>query len=151
MSVFDKYSCEGQMNIFDLGLWSGKTSPERSVPTAAKTSGQYSKKFAELRIKMPLFLNLRGGEGNGQQADASWDQESTEFIAWLGGYTMRSFGECPSEENVSRLSQILQDSPHPKYSLSAKACQGILNRAERRGKKLPEQLEAALRNQSHSC
>ena len=63
MSVFDKYSCEGQMNIFDLGLWSGKTSPERSVPTAAKTSGQYSKKFAELRIKMPLFLDLRGGGG----------------------------------------------------------------------------------------
>ena len=68
--------------------------------------------------------------------------------ALLGDYTTRSFGECPREENASRLSQILEVSPHPKYSLSAKACQGILNRAERRGKKLPEQLEAALRVQA---
>lgn len=71
--------------------------------------------------------------------------------ALLGEFTTRSFGECPSEENVSRLSQILEESPHPKYSLSAKACQGILNRAERRGKKLPEQLYKALVSQSRSC
>jgi hypothetical protein len=62
----------------------------------------------------------------------------------LGDYTMRSFGEFPREENASLLSQILEDSPHPKYSLSAKACIGILNRAERRGKKLPKLLEMAL-------
>ena len=65
----------------------------------------------------------------------------------LGEYTMPSFGESPKEENASRLSQILEDCPHPKYCLSAKACQGILNRAERRGKKLPEELEMALRVQ----
>lgn len=65
-----------------------------------------------------------------------------------GEYTTRSFGECPSEENVSRLSAILEDTPHPKYYLSAKACAGILRRAERRGKELPEQLETALRAQA---
>ena len=70
--------------------------------------------------------------------------------ASLGDYTMPSFGEYPSEENVSRLSQILEDSPHPKYSLSAKACQGILNRAKRRGKKLPDMLETALIAQASS-
>jgi len=32
-----------------------------------------------------------------------------------------------------------------RYCLSAKACRGILNRAERRGKKLPAMLEEALR------
>ncbi len=32
-----------------------------------------------------------------------------------------------------------------RYCLSAKACAGILRRAEKRGKKLPEQLEAVLR------
>ena len=47
--------------------------------------------------------------------------------ALLGEYTTHSFGESPREENVSRLSQILEDCPHPKYSLSARACQGILN------------------------
>jgi hypothetical protein len=32
----------------------------------------------------------------------------------------------------------------PKYFLSSKACQGILNRAARRGKTLPPMLEQAL-------
>ena len=66
---------------------------------------------------------------------------------------MHSFGEHPislyhNGVGESHLSQILEDSPHQKYSLSAKACQGILNRANRRGKKLPEMLEKALVEQS---
>ena len=65
----------------------------------------------------------------------------------LGEYTMHSFGECPREENASRLSQILQDSAPEKYSLSARACAGILNRAEKRGKILPDILKQALENQ----
>ena len=67
--------------------------------------------------------------------------------ALLDEYTMHSFGESPREENASHLSQILQDSAHPKYSLSAKACAGILNRANKRGKELPEILKQALENQ----
>lgn len=69
----------------------------------------------------------------------------------LGEYTTRSFGECPNEENVSRLSAILEDTPHPKYYLSAKACAGILRRAERRGKKLLEPLKAVLIQQSQGA
>ena len=67
--------------------------------------------------------------------------------ALLGEFTMHSFGESPSEENVSRLSQILVDSAHPKYSLSEKACAGILRRAEKRGKELPQELKEALLRQ----
>jgi len=63
----------------------------------------------------------------------------------LGEYMMHSFGESPREENVS---QILEDSAHQKYYLSAKACAGILKRAERRGKELPEELKMALENQA---
>lgn len=48
----------------------------------------------------------------------------------------------------SRLSQILTETAHPKYYLSEKACQGILNRANKRGKKLPEILQKALENQA---
>ena len=66
----------------------------------------------------------------------------------LGEYTMHSFGEYPKEENASLLSQILQDTPHPKYFLSEKACLGILNRASKRGKALPEMLQKALENQA---
>lgn len=53
----------------------------------------------------------------------------------------------PSGVSVSRLSQILEDSPLPKYSLSAKACMGILNRAQKRGKELPIELREALERQ----
>lgn len=62
----------------------------------------------------------------------------------LGVYSMHSFGESPSAAVESHLWQILEEHPHPKYYLSAKACAGILRRAERRGKKLPEMLHQAL-------
>jgi hypothetical protein len=62
----------------------------------------------------------------------------------LGEFSMLSIGESPSAAVESRLSQILEGNPHPKYCLSQRACQGILNRAERRGKELPEMLKAAL-------
>jgi hypothetical protein len=54
-------------------------------------------------------------------------------------------GEYPSVVVESTLSQILVPNAPEKYYLSARACQGILNRAERRGKKLPEVLWEALR------
>ena len=68
--------------------------------------------------------------------------------ALLGAFTMHSFGESPREENVSLLSQILEDTPHPKYCLSAKAVIGILRRANKRGKELPTELRLALQTQS---
>lgn len=70
--------------------------------------------------------------------------------AWLGECMTRNTGESPNAAAVSRLSQILEETPQEKYSLSAKACQGILRRAERRGKDLPEMLKTALLMQSES-
>lgn len=64
--------------------------------------------------------------------------------AWLGDSSTLNIGEYPREENVSLLSWILQADAPEKYYLSAKACRGILIRASRRGKKLPELLENAL-------
>jgi hypothetical protein len=47
--------------------------------------------------------------------------------------------------DVSSLSDVLETQPLPqRYCLSAKACSGILKRAERRGKKLPQMLRDAL-------
>jgi hypothetical protein len=102
---------------------------------------------------MPLFLDLRSG----RMPDASWQMGG----ALLGAYTMHSFGEqpktlmdecgfaaLPNGVSVSRLSQILVDDPLPKYSLSAKACSGILNRANKRGKELPPELREALERQA---
>lgn len=129
-----------QVQWSDLAGWSGKMSPEPSAVTEEKTyQPSLKKRSKSSNRKPPLFLCLTK-DGLQQDACLMW----TENGALLGEYTMHSFGECPREENVSRLSAILEECPHPKYSLSVKACQGIL----RRGKKLPEQLEAALRFQS---
>ncbi len=141
------FSEENQMSMFDQDIWSGKMSPELSVPTKDKTSQRSLKKPSVSQSrKLPMFLYLRK---DGQQQDASWEDAG----ALLGEYSMHSFGEHPislyhNGVGESHLSQILEDSPHQKYSLSAKACQGILNRASRRGKKLPEMLEKALVEQS---
>lgn len=62
----------------------------------------------------------------------------------LGELMMLNTGESPNVAAESRLSQILEDNPQEKYYLSAKACRGLLNRASRRGKDLPEPLREAL-------
>lgn len=64
--------------------------------------------------------------------------------AWRGELTTRNTGESPNAAVVSRLSQILEETPQEKYCLTAKACQGILRRADRRGKDLPKRLKAVL-------
>ena len=84
----------------------------------------------------------------------------------LGELTTLKTGEKPSETAVqemlsvwgphsvaeeSRLSQILEANPLPKYNLTAKACLGILRRAERRGKDLPERMKAVLIQQSQGA
>jgi ribose 1,5-bisphosphokinase PhnN len=71
-------------------------------------------------------------------------------IQSLGEHLTLNIGECPKEESVSTLSQILEETPHRKYYLSVKACLGILRRAEKRGKELPEILRQALIRQAQS-
>ena len=124
--------------------WSGKMSPEHLAPTKERTLGQSSKKQSKSQSrKPPLFLSLRT-DGPQSGASPTWEENG----ALLGEFSMLSFGECPSAENASHLSQILEASPLPKYSLSAKACLGIVRRAQRRGKELPPLLKAALLNQA---
>ncbi|WP_286172649.1 hypothetical protein [Acetanaerobacterium sp. MSJ-12] len=61
---------------------------------------------------------------------------------------MRNTGECPGAVVESTLSQILADTVPSKYYLTARACRGVLARAERRGKPLPSMLEEVLRWQA---
>ena len=165
----EKYKCEGQMSLADLDdSWFGKMSLEHTVPITEMTLGQSSKKRLESKTPMPLFLDLR--TENGHLADASWETDTP----WLGARMMHSIGEClnaekgfvysltlkgtppeeyflklncgekPLTERPSKLSRILETNPDPKFNLSAKACQGILARAERRKKVLPPMLKDAL-------
>jgi hypothetical protein len=63
----------------------------------------------------------------------------------LGASLMPNISEWPNDAAVCSLSQVLErDSIPPEFFLSSKACAGILRRAEKRGKKLPPQLEQAL-------
>lgn len=139
-----------------------KRSSKRSVVSSAK--------------KPPLFLSLMRG-GPEPDASMAWETTVSPFpwhgesmmlssgasrsvdgvsAYWLTSTGLRRQGYCltlnlserPREANHSRLSEILETDPDQKYRLSARACQGILNRAARRGKPLPKELEEALRAQS---
>ena len=126
-----------QMSFLD-GLC-GKTSPEPSAATKAKTSAPCSKRSVTCGKEQTfLFLSLRTGDG--LLPDASWEKVSA-----LPGVSMTlNTGECPSAARESTLSQILEANAPEKYFLSAKACAGILRRAEKRGKELPPMLKEAL-------
>jgi hypothetical protein len=56
-----------------------------------------------------------------------------------------NISEYPSDGVASSLSDILETGELPqRYWLSGRACQGILRRAEKRGKELPWALKSAL-------
>lgn len=132
---------DGQISMFDPDLQFGKTFPEHSAPIKARTSGPSSRRSATSKDKGFLFLNLRGWGGS--LTGALW-----EITGVLPGpsSTPVKWGESVSRrgESASTLSQILQLDAPEKYSLSPKACAGILRRAEKRGKVLPDMLRDAL-------
>ena len=162
-----------QMTLQDLVSDSSKMFPDCSQATKEKTSVASSKRSAKSSTKMPLFLDLRK-DRNGRQADASWSRgglllgdsqmlnimeyrnEDGDLLSWVTSTDMKQLGfcltlnlsECPRVANPTLLSEILEEDADPKYNLSAKACQGILNRANKRGKKLPEILQKALEAQA---
>lgn len=139
---------EGQVTWSDLGLWSGKMCPELSAATKEKTSRQSSKRSsASQSRKPPILMCLKKAGQLGGATTMKWEDDG----AWLGECMTRNTGESPNAAVVSRLSQILEVTPQEKYSLSAKACQGILRRAERRGKDLPKLLKAVLIRQSQGA
>lgn len=151
---------DGQVTWSDLGFSFGRTLSEHSAATEDGTSTPCWKKLRVSQNQDFLYLDCRKS-GNGQK------QEPLTVIGGLslGELTTLKTGEKPSETAVqemlsvwgphsvaeeSRLSQILEANPLPKYNLTAKACLGILRRAGRRGKDLPERLKAVLLMQSAS-
>ena len=151
---------DGQVTWLDLGISCGKTWSAPLAATKEKTSTPCWRKLCVSQNQDFLYLDCRTS-GNGQKQEPSTVMGGLS----LGELTTLRTGEKPSETAVqemlsvwgphsvaeeSRLSQILEENPLPKYNLSAKACLGILRRAERRGKDLPERLKAVLLMQSAS-
>ena len=126
------------MECIQLSLF-GKTYPEHSVPTEEKISEPCWKNLPAWNNQTFQFLDLRVGGEDGAKPEQSLETDGL----WLGDSLTLNIG-FPNVENVSRLSQILEDNVPQKYYLSARACQGILTRASRRGKPLPEVLRQAL-------
>ena len=126
------------MDCIQLSLF-GKTCPERSAPTEEKISEPCWKNLPAWNNQTLQFLDLRRG------ADGTKPEQLPETDGlWLGDSLTLNIGESPNVENVSLLSWILEDTVPQKYYLSARACQGILTRASRRGKPLPDILRQAL-------
>lgn len=127
------------MDCIQLSLF-GKTYPEHSVPTAEKISEPCWKNLPAWNNQTFQFLNFRVEGADGAKPERSPETDGL----WLGDILTLNIGESPNAERESLLSWILEDNVPKKYYLSARACQGILTRASRRGKKLPELLEVAL-------
>ena len=107
----------------DLGGSSGKTSLAVSLAIAALTTPPSSMRWAN-----------SGG----------WNKSSGE--CWTHNGSELPNDPFPNGDGVfsSSLVSILEPQVADKYYLSVKACQGILRRASKRGKRLPEALEVAL-------
>ena len=73
----------------------------------------------------------------------------TSGIVSPGACLMLSTSEYPKDASVSSsLADVLQAEAQEKYYLSSRACEGILRRANKRGKTLPAPLQKALEDQS---
>ena len=132
-----------QVSMFDPGLQRGKTSPARSPPTKARTSGVSWKKRSELVYRAYMFLKVIPGAGN------ILGQPYWELLPpFVGESLTLNTGVSPRVARGSSLWRILEPHPHRRYFLSRKACLGILRRARRRGKVLPDTLREALELQS---
>ena len=134
------------MDYIQLSLF-GKTSQEPLVQTKEKISGSSSKRSSRSSSRKPMCLEYRKVDGH--TPIAGWVQNG----ALLTELSTLNTGESPSDAVESTLSSILEADVPERYYLSARACEGILRRAERRGKELPQTLREALEyviSQSHT-
>ncbi len=164
---------DGQVSIFDQDTSFGKMSQEHcQAPEKTeweRTSERSWKSWRGVSKKESLFLDLRKASGVIQDASSAMDTQS-RGVSWIAstgachsvdeglhslltsedGTHLALFLEKSSREEWptvvvdTHLSDILELMPNKKYRLSAKACRGILTRAERRGKELPPMLKEAL-------
>lgn len=117
---------------------SGKTSQECS---AVKTTP--SDAFLVLLPEKMMHLSRQGKDGRTLVVCLDHKEQSH------GVSSTPNISEWPNDADVCLLSQVLErDSIPQKYYLSQTACEGILRRAEKRGKKLPGMLESALKAQA---
>jgi hypothetical protein len=121
------------------------SSTQKTMPSAA-SSPDWSE-------QMPPSFHQQNSKEPGEAIESSgatqvWLLDPKELQR--GEFWMLNTGEFPSAGGgSSSLASVLETGYIPaKYYLSRKACDGILNRARKRGKQLPPMLEEALIQQS---
>ena len=156
------------------------TDADRAVPQKAQTLRRSSKKLSKSAMKKhPIFV-LVSRTQDGQHPGATtlkMEAGASPIVPWMPSigeprrddadfvwlpistdqqhrkyYLTLNCGVSPREPNPTKLNMVLEESESVSdhYRLSAKACLGILTRAERRGKVLPPELKEALENQAYS-
>jgi site-specific DNA-cytosine methylase len=138
------WSFSMQSTLFDLLMakkaagGSSRTSPESSATTGTHSDVSWQDWSDSTP---PSFLQAGTAGGRARV----WLMDPAD--APHGAYSTPSTTAWPSAESASLcyLAEVLEAGPLPtRYSLSSRACSGILARAERRGKKLPEAFRQVL-------
>lgn len=137
-------------------------SPCQSFSVAGKREGlkgasglmfEYIRCVQELRPRWFLWENVPGAltsEDGGAFGQLLREMDELGYsLAWRV-LDAQFFGVAQFNAAVCFLSDILEPNPPQRFSLSPTACQGILNRAVKRGRSLPAELDAALRAQASS-
>lgn len=119
-------------------LW--ENVPELSRQTEETTLDVCLKNLRKLKVPKLNFLDQKSGKNQEQL----WET----IYPLAGEFLMLNTSECPNEEEESSLSQILMEEVPQKYCLSKKTCQGILQRATKKEREIPEPLKTALKKQS---
>jgi hypothetical protein len=124
-------SAESLLRRVPVGF-SGRTSLALCPPTMARTLPPCCGDSPDADLPCPRTGGTRSACASALTAPPS------------GGCLTLDGSEWPSDAAVCSLSQALEPSVDPKYSLSPRAAAGILERARRRGRTLPPSLETAL-------
>ena len=126
---------DGQLTLLELDCpEDAATQPRRKAP---------AKSVSELVAIPYLYLDISPGHVD-LFGNHYWELRSP----YREGKPPLNTGPAPRKPIQSSLSEILESDPDAGYYLSARACRGILRRAEDRGKELPPQLKAALMAQA---
>ena len=123
----------------------GKTCRAPCPLSMGRISAASSKASSVSKPPRQMFLCRKAGAGCTRAR--SW---ATVILSPGASSTPRRVGASHRDGSVNLLSSILMDNVPERFSLSPKACQGILRRAEKRGKELPQVLKTALERQANA-
>jgi hypothetical protein len=144
------------MNMDQLTFLSEE--PLANLSVSLDSEADWMMTVATSHLSFLGLLNEHGPSGwFGRTSPASCHQtEDGTLVPFSEGWSNAGMGsptECltlnisewPKDAAVCSLSDVLETQPVPqRFFLSATACKGILRRADKRGKKLPERLQEAL-------